>query len=318
MSRIRSGAAPASPSDSIAPAASKAAKPRAKKPSASTRAPHQAKQPAPNIEEVEVPNEEIENEGAKDFAHREFEEVFKKWRATGDPQLRERLILMNRSLVSFIARRFNERGEMSEDIIQQGLIGLINALDNFDPARGVRFATFATPTIMGEIRRYFRDRSWSLRVPRRLQELNHAISLRIDILTQEMGRSPTYAEIARSLNLQIEEIVEALEMTATADPLSIDDEISFGGSGESIGSIGDQIGVSDADLENADDHAILQNALAQLSERERQVLQLAYFEEYSQIEIARQMNVSQMFVSRLLRRALATLRELMGDQEERS
>ena len=315
MSRIRSGAAPAPLPDSTAPAAkakngaaSKPAKPRAGKSPASTRAPR------PN-EEVEAAEEiETDNEGAKDIAHREFEEVFAKWRQTGDPQLRERLILMNRSLVSFIARRFNERGEMSEDIIQQGLIGLINALDNFDPARGVRFATFATPTIMGEIRRYFRDRSWSLRVPRRLQELNHAISVRIDVLTQEIGRSPTYAEIARSLNLQIEEIVEALEMTATVDPLSIDDEVSFSG-GESAGSIGDQIGVSDANLENADDHAILQNALAQLSERERQVLQLAYFEEYSQIEIARQMNVSQMFVSRLLRRALATLRELMGEQE---
>jgi RNA polymerase sigma-B factor len=222
---------------------------------------------------------------------------------------------MNRSLVSFIARRFNDRGEMSEDIIQQGLIGLINALDHFDPKRGVLFATFATPTIMGEIRRYFRDRTWSLRVPRRLQELNLSINNRVEVLTQELGRSPTYAEIARALNLQIEEIVEALEMTAAVDPVSIDEEVSFGASGESSTNLGDQIGVTDMDLENADDHAILENALSQLSARERQVLELAYFQEHSQVEIARRMNVSQMFVSRLQRRALSHLRELMGDQE---
>jgi RNA polymerase sigma-B factor len=248
-------------------------------------------------------------------AHQEFDTLFKMWQETGDPRLRDRLILMNRSLVSFIARRFNDRGEMSEDIIQQGLIGLINALDHFDPKRGVLFATFATPTIMGEIRRYFRDRTWSLRVPRRLQELNLSINNRVEVLTQELGRSPTYAEIARALNLQIEEIVEALEMTAAVDPVSIDEEVSFGASGESSTNLGDQIGVTDMDLENADDHAILENALSQLSARERQVLELAYFQEHSQVEIARRMNVSQMFVSRLQRRALSHLRELMGDQE---
>lgn len=247
-------------------------------------------------------------------AHGEFDAVFREWTRTRDPQLRERLILMNRNLVSYIARRFMDRGEMSEDIVQQGLIGLINALDHFDPNRGVRFATFATPTIMGEIRRYFRDKSWGIRVPRRLQELNQVINNRIEDLTQELNRSPTYAEIARALNLPIEEVVEALEMGSAMEPISIDEEISFGRD-EPGTSVGDQIGECDPQLEGWGDYAALETALQKLPEKERRVLQLAYFHDHSQVEIARHMKVSQMFVSRLQRRALAHLRELMNSQD---
>lgn len=244
----------------------------------------------------------------------EFERLFRQWKSGGDERLRERLILMNRNLVSYIARKFTDRGEMSEDIIQQGLIGLINALDHFDPNRGVRFATFATPTIMGEIRRYFRDKTWGIRVPRRLQELNQTINHRIETLTQELDRSPTYAEIARALSLQIEEVVEALEMVHAMDPLSIDEEASWS-SEQAPTSVGDQIGASDSDLEGWGDYATLQAALEKLPPKERQVLQMAYFEEWSQVEIARHMQVSQMFISRLQRRALANLRDLMNGAE---
>jgi RNA polymerase sigma-B factor len=247
-------------------------------------------------------------------AHGEFDAVFREWTRTRDPRLRERLILMNRNLVSYIARRFMDRGEMSEDIVQQGLIGLINALDHFDPSRGVRFATFATPTIMGEIRRYFRDKSWGIRVPRRLQELNQVINNRIEDLTQELNRSPTYAEIARALNLPIEDVVEALEMGSAMEPISIDEEISFGRD-EPGTSVGDQIGECDPQLEGWGDYAALETALQKLPEKERRVLQLAYFHDHSQVEIARHMKVSQMFVSRLQRRALAHLRELMNSQD---
>jgi RNA polymerase sigma-B factor len=247
-------------------------------------------------------------------AHGEFDVVFREWTRTRDPRLRERLILMNRNLVSYIARRFMDRGEMSEDIVQQGLIGLINALDHFDPSRGVRFATFATPTIMGEIRRYFRDKSWGIRVPRRLQELNQVINNRIEDLTQELNRSPTYAEIARALNLPIEDVVEALEMGSAMEPISIDEEISFGRD-EPGTSVGDQIGECDPQLEGWGDYAALETALQKLPEKERRVLQLAYFHDHSQVEIARHMKVSQMFVSRLQRRALAHLRELMNSQD---
>jgi RNA polymerase sigma-B factor len=241
----------------------------------------------------------------------EFERLFAQWQATGDPQLRDRLILMHRNLVTYLARRFTDRGEMYEDIIQQGLIGLINALDHFDPNRGVRFATFATPTIVGEIRRYFRDKTWSVRVPRRLQELHQVINRKIEALTQELDRSPTYAEIARSLNVEVEQVVEALEMTYAIEPASLDEPSS---TEEGSAPISDQIGSNDPNLEKWNDFAELQAALEKLPERQQTVLKLAYFEGYSQAEIARQIKVSPMHVSRLQRRALAQLRELLEDR----
>ena len=246
--------------------------------------------------------------------HAEFDRLFKQWRETGDANIRDHLILMNRNLVAFIARKFLDRGEMSEDIMQQGLIGLINALDNFDPARGTRFATFATPTIMGEIRRYLRDKTWTMRVPRRLQELHVIINQRIESLTQQLDRSPTYAEIARSLNVEVEEVIEALEMPYAMDPMSIDDVVP-NARGDSTTTVSEQIGATDSDLEGWNDHAILQSALEKLPLRERQVLQMVYFKEQTQLEIARHLKISQMNVSRIQRRALERLRELMNSDD---
>ena len=269
-------------------------------------------------EEDEAPSsfEEVREATAPsaESRYREFDTLFTQWRDTGDPSLRERLILMNRNLVSFIARKFLDRGEMSEDIMQQGLIGLINALDNFDPSRGTRFATFATPTIMGEIRRYLRDKTWTMRVPRRLQELHVSINHRVELLTQQLDRSPTYAEIARSLGVEVEEVIEALEMPHAMEPMSIDEALP-NARGDSGATISDQIGAEDADLESWNDHAILQAALEKLPTRERQVLQLVYFQEHTQLEIARLLKISQMNVSRIQRRALARLRELMNSND---
>ena len=250
--------------------------------------------------------------GANAPYENDFDRLFLEWKRTGDPQLRDRLILMHRHLVSYLARRFTDRGEMFEDITQQGLIGLINALDHFDPKRGVRFATFATPTIIGEIRRYFRDKTWSVRVPRRLQELHQVINRKIEGLTQELDRSPTYAEIARSLNIEVEQVVEALEMTYALEPASLDEPSS--GSDDEGAPISDVIGSEDPSFEHWNEYHELQSALEQLPERQRIVLKLAYFEGYSQAEIAREIKVSPMHVSRLQRRALSQLRELMEEQ----
>lgn len=240
----------------------------------------------------------------------EFERLFRQWKETGDPALRERLILMHRNLVTYLARRFMDRGELFDDIVQQGLIGLIQAMDHFDPNRGVRFATFATPTIVGEIRRYFRDKTWGLRVPRRMQELNQAINHKIEQLTQEMNHSPSYVEIARALNIEVEDVAEALEASHALEPMSLDDRLPTDKEG---GTIVDHVGGLDPVLEGCDDHATLQVALQRLPEKQREVLQYAYFEGLSQAEIARVMKVSQMHVSRLLRRALAQLRRYMED-----
>lgn len=239
----------------------------------------------------------------------DFDALFMQWKQSGDPLLRERLILSQRNLVTYLARRFLDRGELSEDVMQIGMVGLINALDGFDPSRGLKFSTFAIPTISGEIRRYFRDRMWGMRVPRRMQELYVVIQNRAEELTQKFDRSPTYAEIAFSLQLEVEEVVEVLELGHALDPQSLDDPV-FGDEGSNLA---DTIGGLDPDLQASEEHAALQMALARLTENERRVLEMAYFQGFSQADIARRLGVSQMHISRLLRRALGQLRHLLED-----
>jgi RNA polymerase sigma-B factor len=240
-------------------------------------------------------------------ADSEFNALFAQWRKSGDAQLRERLILMHRNLVSFLARRFADRGEGVDDIVQQGMIGLIYALDHFDPARGVRFATFATPTIIGEIRRYFRDKTRGVRIPRRVQELHQMVVTRLEALTQQLDRSPTYWELAQSLNLPIEDVIEALETGRAMETVSLDEPM--GDEESTATSLIDQLGDIDPDIARWDERSLLQAALQKLPEKHRMALRYAYFDNYSQVEIAGLMKVSQMHVSRLLRAALAELRQ---------
>ena len=245
----------------------------------------------------------------RDEDYAEFERVFVEWKATGDPRLRERLILMNRSMVIFLARRFMDRGELFEDVLQVGMLGLIYALDGYNLERGVKFSTFAIPTISGEIRRYFRDKVSGMRVPRGLQELHSQLQTRIEELTQQLDRSPTYAEIAFSLKIEVEQVVEAMELGSAIDPLSIDDRFY----GEESATIAESIGAPDPQLHAYEEHAALQAALEKLPAQERRVLEMNFFEGHSQAEIARRLNVSQMHISRLLRRSLAQLKELLED-----
>ena len=216
---------------------------------------------------------------------------------------------MHRSLVMYLARRFADRGESMDDVVQQGMIGLIYALDHFDAKRGVRFATFATPTIIGEIRRYFRDRSRGVRVPRRVQEMNQTILSKIELLTQEFNRSPTYREIAQSLGLPIEDVIEALESGRAFDPISLDEPFL----GEDLVPLAERIGGVDPALASADEQSLLHAALLRLPEKHRVVLHYAYFQNKSQVEIAGLLGVSQMHVSRLLRAALAQLRRYLEE-----
>ncbi|PQV65319.1 RNA polymerase sigma-B factor [Abditibacterium utsteinense] len=238
-----------------------------------------------------------------------FDDLFAQWKQSSDPQLRERLILSQRSMVVYLARRFMDRGELFEDVMQIGMVGLINALDGFDSSRGIRFSTFAIPSISGEIRRYFRDKVSGMRVPRRMQELYAMIQNRIEEMTQKLDRSPTYAEIAAELKVEVEEVVETMELGYALDPQSLDDHV-FGEEGSVLS---DTIGGLDPDLMAYEEHASLQMALSRLTEKERRVLELAYFEGHSQVEIARRLGVSQMHISRLLRRALTELRHLLED-----
>ena len=244
------------------------------------------------------------------YDHDEFERLFAMWKQNSDPRLRERLIFMHRNLVTFLARRFAERGELFEDVMQVGMLGLISAIDSFDPNRGVKFSTFAIPTISGEIRRYFRDKVAGMRVPRRLQELYSSLQGHIEELTQRLDRSPTYAEIAASLQLEVEEVVEALELGAALDPNSLDE---FAYDDEEGTTVADRIGAPDAQIAAIEEYSTLQAALEELEPKKRQVLEMTYFEGYSQADVARRLNVSQMHVSRLLRRALADLRALLDE-----
>ena len=239
-----------------------------------------------------------------------WDEIFREWRRSGDAGLREKLILQHHRLVAHLARRFAERGEPLEDLVQHGMIGLIQALDHFDIERGVQFSTFATPRIIGEIRRFFRDRSRGVRVPRRIQELSRDITHQVETLTQKFNRSPTYAEIALHLSVSEEEVIEAVELGRALNPLSLEDTPTYG---ESPLTLAERVGRLDPEIVGFEDREALREALEQLAPEQRDVLRAAYFGGHSQTEIARQMHVSQMHISRLLRRSLTELRRIMDE-----
>lgn len=218
---------------------------------------------------------------------------------------REELVRMNLPLVQHLARRFRNRGEANADLVQVGTIGLIKAIDRFDPERGVQFSTYATPTIIGEIKRHFRDRGWSIRVPRRLQELRMQINAATSELTNRTGRSPTIKEIAAFLEVEEDDILEGIESLQAYAPLSLDS--TFGNEDDGA-AIGDSLGDVDEALEGVEYRESLKPLLAELSERERQIILLRFFKNKTQAEIATEVGISQMHVSRLLAKSLAQLR----------
>jgi RNA polymerase sigma-B factor len=218
------------------------------------------------------------------------------------------------NLVRYLARKFANRGEPLEDLIQVGMIGLINAIDRFDPNRGIRFATYATPTIVGEIRRYFRDRGWAVKVPRRLQELSLAASKAADDLAQDLNRAPTVAEIAARLAVSEEEALEAIDLGDLYQLPSLDSALGED-SDDSHAVLADYVGEVDAEMERFERRTRLAQAVNALPPREKQIIQLRFFHNLSQTEVAKRMKISQMHVSRLQHRALERLREMMREQE---
>jgi RNA polymerase sigma-B factor len=238
--------------------------------------------------------------------------------ATGrEPSVRERLVELNAELVQFIARRFADRGEPLEDIVQVGFVGLIQAIERFDPDRENEFSSFAAPTIMGEIRRHFRDRSWAVRVPRRLQE-NYCRAMRgEEQLSQELGRRPSVAEIATRVNLVPDEVLAALEVSPARRALSLDARSRGRGDDEGM-ELGDRLGREDGNLEQVETRALVEQAMAHLSPREREIMSLRFFEQLPQTEVAKRVGMSQMHVSRLQRAALDHMRrDLVPVSEKR-
>ncbi len=242
----------------------------------------------------------------------ELAELFKAYAENRDPLLREQLITAHLSLVSRLARRVVASEEQLDDLIQVGYIGLIKAIDRFDPSKGNKFSTYAIPTITGEIRRYLRDKGSIIRIPRHIQELRIAVEKTYQQLTQQLSRMPTEEEVALELGLDAESVRRARTLSSR-DLLSLDRELRELEEQE-LSSLGALFGQLDEEIERSEDRAIIRRALERLTSRQRAILHLLFYEDLSQAEIGELLNISQMQVSRLRRDALHILRD--GIQNE--
>ncbi|HKP19405.1 MAG TPA: SigB/SigF/SigG family RNA polymerase sigma factor [Gaiellaceae bacterium] len=240
-------------------------------------------------------------------------DLLRAYHDNGDLAAREQLIERYMSLVRSLARRYSYRGEQLDDLVQIGAIGLIKAIDRFDLSRGVELTTYATPNIIGEIKRHFRDRGWSVRVPRGLQELNVQLSRLVEGLTVQLGRSPTIGELAKAANVEEEEVLEALESGRAYSSLSL----SAGGGGGEDDEIDplETIGTEEHQYEVSEDRAVLEPGFRVLDERERRILHLRFFDGLTQSQIAQQIGISQMHVSRLIRRSLEKIRDEIASED---
>ena len=240
--------------------------------------------------------------------------LLRRYHEEGDLRAREQLIEQYMPLVRSLARRYSYRGEQLEDLVQIGAIGLIKAIDRFDLDRGVELTTYATPNIVGEIKRHFRDKGWSVRVPRGVQELNLRLSRLVEQLTVQLARSPTISELAKAAGVEEEAVLEALESGRAYTSLSL----SAGGGGGDEDDLDplESIGTEDHQYEASEDRAVLAPGFKVLDARERKILQLRFFDGLTQSQIAQQVGISQMHVSRLIRRSLEKIRETIAEDEE--
>jgi RNA polymerase sigma-B factor len=240
--------------------------------------------------------------------------LLRRYHEHGDLAAREQLIEQYMSLGRSLARRYSYRGEQLEDLVQIGAIGLIKAIDRFDIDRGVELTTYATPNIIGEIKRHFRDKGWSVRVPRGLQELNVQLSRLIEQLTVQLGRSPTIPELAKAADVEEEEVLEALESGRAYSSLSLS---GGGGAGDDDGDLDplESIGTEEHAYEVSEDRAVLAPGFRVLDDRERKILHLRFFKGLTQSQIAQQVGISQMHVSRLIRRSLEKIRDEIAVEE---
>ena len=237
---------------------------------------------------------------------------FEQYSRTRDRRTRNELIEAHRALATHLARRYANRGEPLDDLVQVAFVGMLKAVERFDPERGLEFSTFATATIEGELKRHFRDKTWSVRVPRRSQELHLRLGPTIAELTQRLGRAPRIPEIAEELGIRVDDVLEAMEVGGAYRSASLD--AASGEGRESVG-LAERLGTLDANFDLVEHRALIERALATLPEREQVILRLRFFEDLTQTEIADQVGVSQMHVSRLLARSLANLRQQLQMSE---
>jgi RNA polymerase sigma-B factor len=245
---------------------------------------------------------------ATERSREEDRELLRRYHESGDTDARELLIERHLPLVRSLARRYAGRGEALEDIEQVGAIGLIKAIDRFELERDVSLATYATPNVVGEIKRHFRDKGWAVRVPRALQELNASMSNAIERLTVKFSRSPSIAEIAEELETTPEQILEAMEVGSAYSTVSL----SSGPAGDEELDPLETIGSEDEEFERSEHRAALAPALQQLPPREREIIRMRFEEGLPQTQIAQRVGLSQMHVSRLIRKSLAEMRDQLA------
>ena len=230
--------------------------------------------------------------------------AFVEYRRTGSRALRNRLIEEHRQVAERVARRFPNRSLPWDDVFQVAQLGLLKAVERFDPARGFKFSTFAEPTISGELKRHFRDHAWDVRVPRRAHDLQQSVKRMADELTHELDRGPTITEIAERLDVSVDDVMMAMEADAARRATSLSAPV-----GDQDGApLSEQLGSEDPSLEGAADRMTVLELVADLPERERELVRLRFEENLSQTEIGERLGISQMHVSRLLRRTLTDLR----------
>lgn len=236
--------------------------------------------------------------------------LFRELKRTGSQETREKLVENHMNLVHFFARRFSTQAEYYDDLCQVATLGLINAIDRFDTERNVEFVTFATVTIMGEIKRYFRDKTWAIKVPRRIKDLNISVNHAIEKLSKELDRAPTYDDVAREVGVSVEEILESREAVQSYQLVSLDREIDS--DSDSPTTLMSMIGNVDRQLDMLGDRLSLQAGLKSLKEEERLVIYHRFFSNLAQAQIAKMMGVSQMQVSRIQTQALEKLKRLLS------
>ncbi len=245
---------------------------------------------------------------ASAIEHGDLKKKFVEFAETGDRNLRDELVEAHLDLARQLARRFSNRGESYDDLSQVASIALIKSVDRFDPERGVEFSTFATRTIIGELKRHFRDRGWAIRAPRRIQELYLELGHVTESMTHELGRPPTVAEMARATGVTEDAVLEALEAGQSYRTSSID------APDRQENTVGSRLGEVDPGFSGTEDRLLLAFSLAKLPDRERNILRLRFVEGLTQSQIAAQIGISQMHVSRLLAASLSKLRDVFNTE----
>lgn len=245
-------------------------------------------------------------EEKRDRVRSEFLELAR----TGDPKLREKLIMDHLYIAEILAKKYVNRGIEYDDLYQVASMGLVYAIDRYDVEKGFEFSSFATPTIVGEIKRYFRDKGWVIRVPRRIQELSKKVNLARNTLAQELQRQPTVDDIAKRVGVSVEEVLETMEASKVYTPQSLDKSFDSAMEDREI-NLGDMIGVEDEAFHEVEFQDVVERMTQNLNELEKKIFYYRYFDKRTQISIAEELGVSQMTISRLEKKIINKFRKLL-------